>query len=195
MVFNLCFYITATLPKKTDLDKIRTILDEFEMAFIPIHNDRVSSQLKAGNLYLRATKSYYDCDTILGSLNRQNEYQTLLNSKKVKTLRKKKWTDKEIDNWINQKLKKKKREIGGKLTQNERKSKVERWRQFLLNLLKNSNVSHVGILKHWYRGALKDENITLKETRRIQNSNVTPDFLLNLEEDILYEFYIPYNSK
>jgi len=190
----MCFYITATLPKRTDLDKIRAILDEFEMAFIPIHNDRVLTQVKAGELYLRATKSNCDCDTILGSLNRQNEYQTLLNSKKVKTLRKKKWTDEEIDNWINQKLKNKKGEVGGKLTPNERKSEIERWRQFILNLLENSKVSHIGILKHWYQGALEGENITLKETRRIQNSKVTLDFLLNLEEDILYEFYIPYNK-
>ncbi len=91
-------------------------------------------------------------------------------------------------------MKNKKGEIGRKLTQNERNSEVERWHQFILNLLENSNVSHLGILKHWYHGALEDENITLKETRRIQNRNITPDFLLNLEEDILYEFYIPYNS-
>ena len=190
----MCFYITATLPKGTDLNKFRHDIEKFEMAFKVIQNDNINSQLRPGELYLRATKSYCDCDTILGSLNRQNEYQTLLNSKKVKTLRKKKWTDEEIDNWINQKLKNKKGEVGRKLTQNERNSEVERWHQFILNILENSNVSHVGILKHWYHGALEDENITLKETRRIQNRNITPDFLLNLEEDILYEFYIPYNS-
>ena len=58
----------------------------------------------------------------------------------------------------------------------------------------NFSKRNIGILKHWYHGTLEDENITLKETRRIQNRNITPDFLLNLEEDILYEFYITYNS-
>jgi hypothetical protein len=188
----MCFYITATLPKKTDLDKIRTILDEFEMSFIPIHNDRVLSQLKADNLYLRAIKSYCDCNTILGSLNRQIEHQTLLNSKKVKTLRKKKWTDKEIDNWIKQKLQNKQKEFGRNLTTFERIKELKRWNLFLQMILNSLAASRIGILKHWYKGGLDDEKITLKEIQRINLNEVAPEFLLNIEEDVLYEFYIPF---
>ncbi len=187
----MCFYITATLPKNTDLDKISTILDEFEMSFIPIHNDIVLSQLKAGDLYLRATKSYCDCDTILGSLNRQNEYQTLLNSKKVKTLRKKKWTDKEIDKWIKQKLQNKKKKSGGHLTTFETKEELKRWNLFIQKILNSSTSNYIGILKHWYGGGFKDEKITLKEIQRINLNEVAPEFLLNIEEDVLYEFHLP----
>lgn len=57
---------------------------------LALKNANVSYQLRPEELYFRATKDYCDCDTILGSLNRLNEYQTLLNSKKVKALRKKK---------------------------------------------------------------------------------------------------------
>ena len=185
----MCFYITTTLQKKTDVDKLRTFLDKFEMAFIPLNNDSVSSQLKAGDLYLRATKSYCDCGTILGSLNRQNEYQTLLNSKKVKTLRKKKWTDNEIDNWIRQKLQNNKKKIGGHLTTFETKDELKRWNLFIQNILNSSTSKYVGILKHWYTGGLNDEKITLKKIQRINLNQVVPEFLLNIEEGVLYEFY------
>jgi len=190
----MCFYITATLPNKTDLDKIRTTLDQFEMAFIPLNNDSVSSQLTTGDLYLRATKSYCDCGTILGSLNRENEYQTLLNSKKVKTLRKKKWTDKEIDNWIKQKLQNKKQKKGGHLTTFETKEELKRWNLFIQTILTSQSSKYIGILKHWYAGGLTDEKINLKEIQRINLNKVTPEFLLNIEEDVLYKFYLPFRS-
>lgn len=190
----MCFYITATIPNKTDLDKIRTTLDQFEMAFIPIHNDSVSSQLRAGDIYLRATKSYCDCGTMLGSLNRQNEYQTLLNSKKIKTLRKKKWTDEEIDSWITQKLQNKKKKSGGHLTIFETKEGSKKWNLFIQAILNSSSIKYIGILKHWYEGGLENEKITLKEIQKTNFNEVTTEFLLNMEEDILYEFYIPYQT-
>ena len=93
----MCFYITTTLPKDTNIDSIKTILNRYNMAFSPINNINLRTQLRPGELYFRATKDYCDCDTSLGILNRESEYQVLLSSKKVKTLKKKKWTESEID--------------------------------------------------------------------------------------------------
>ena len=62
----MCFYITTTLPKKTDIISIRTILDRYNMAFTPIENNFLKSQFRPGELYFRATKDYCDCDTSLG---------------------------------------------------------------------------------------------------------------------------------
>jgi len=85
----MCFYITATLPKNTSIESLKTLLDRYNMAFFPIKNNNVSPQFRLGELYFRATKDYCDCDTSLGILNRKREYQHLLNSKKVRTLKKK----------------------------------------------------------------------------------------------------------
>jgi hypothetical protein len=85
----MCFYITATLPKGTQISKLRNILDEYELEFSQIDNSMLISQLRSGELYLRATKSYCDCDTVLGSLNSLQDFQNLSKSKKVKNLRKK----------------------------------------------------------------------------------------------------------
>lgn len=64
----MCFYITTTLPKDTDIESIRTILDRYNIAFSPINKSNLISQLRPGELYFRATKDYCDCDTSLGIL-------------------------------------------------------------------------------------------------------------------------------
>ena len=65
----------AIIPAGTRLENLGSILDKYEMEFSEIHNRTVESQLRPKELYFRATKSYCDCDTVLGSLNRNQEYQ------------------------------------------------------------------------------------------------------------------------
>lgn len=184
----MCYYITATLPKKTQINLLREIFDKYNMSFSPVHNSIVESQLRLDELYFRATKSYCDCDTVLGSLNKLRDFQTLLESKKVKTLRKKKWSEEEINNWVKKKLERKEKKIGRSFIQNETKNETDRWISFIHKLLDNQMVSRIGLLKHWYTRGLENENIKIKNTQKISINGVTPDFLLNLEEDILYEF-------
>ncbi|NVM19303.1 MAG: hypothetical protein HWN80_16475 [Candidatus Lokiarchaeota archaeon] len=190
----MCFYITTTLPENTDIESIRTILDRYNMALSPIKNNNLSSQLRPGELYFRATKDYCDCDTSLGFLNREVEYQKLLNSKKVKTLRKKKWTESEIDEWIRMKLQNKPSHSKSSITQKERHLDIERWTNFILEIINSNEVSRIGILKHWYRYGLNDEEITLKRTVKSSIDEIKPKFLLNLEENVLYEFFPQYKS-
>jgi len=190
----MCFYITATLPKDVDLEELKAIFNEYNMAFNPIENDNIQSQLRTGELYFRATKDYCDCGTVLGSLNNLQEYQNLLKSQKVRTLKKKKWTDEEIDKWIKEKLHKEgSSTIGKKLTPMEIDEKIKRWLDFLRSLLDNKKASRIGLLKHWYDKGLQTEEITLTRTEKINIDKITPEFLLNLEEDVLYEFFPTYS--
>lgn len=185
----MCFYITATLPKDAKLEELQGIFNVYNMAFSPIKNESIQSLLRPGELYFRATKEYCDCDTILGSLNKVKEYQNLLNSKKVKTLRKKNWTEQEIDNWIKEKLEKKDDKTKRKLNLLERDNEIKRWNNFIHSLLDTKKVSRVGFMKHWYSKGLQSENVTIKKTERIKVNEITSEFLLNLEEDVLYEFF------
>ena len=190
----MCFYITATLPKDVDLEQLKDIFNEYNMAFDPIENDNIQSQLRTGELYFRATKDYCDCGTVLGSLNNIQEYQNLLNSQKVRTLKKKKWTDEEIDKWIKEKLQKEgSSPIGKKLTPMEIDEKIKRWLDFVRSLLDDKKASRIGLLKHWYDKGLQTEEVTLTRTEKINIDKITPEFLLNLEEDVLYEFFPTYS--
>ena len=82
------------------MERLKSLLEDFNMSLISINNLNIETQLRPKELYFRATKSYCDCGTVLGSQNRSQEYEKLLKSKKVKTLRKKKWSDEQIHNWI-----------------------------------------------------------------------------------------------
>ena len=190
----MCFYITATLPKDVDLEELKDIFNEYNMAFDPIENDNIKSQLRTGELYFRATKDYCDCGTVLGSLNNLQEYQNLLKSQKVRTLKKKKWTDEEIDKWIKEKLQKEgSSTIGKKLTPMEIDEKIKRWLDFVRSLLDDKKASRIELLKHWYDKGLQTEEVTLTRTEKINIDKITPEFLLNLEEDVLYEFFPTYS--
>ncbi len=188
----MCFYITTTLPKDTNIDSIKTILDRYNMAFSPINNINLSSQLRPGELYFRATKDYCDCDTSLGILNRESDYQMLLSSKKVKTLKKKKWTESEIDEWIRKKLQKKPSHSKRSITEKERQLDIDRWINFILEIINSNKATRIGILKHWYRYGLYDEEIKLKRNIKLYIDEVKPELLLDLEDDVLYEFFPRY---
>jgi hypothetical protein len=189
----LCFYITATLPKETQIENIRNILELYKMEFSEIHNHIVESQLRHGELYFRATKDHCDCNTLLGSLNNLQDFKNLSKSKKIKSLKKKNWSEEQINNWIKEKLKSKHEKSSEKFIPAERKVRLDRWGNFLHDLLDNKKVSRIGLLKHWYTMGLTDEEIKIRKTEKIVINQVTPDLLLNLSEDVLYEFFPIYD--
>ena len=118
----------------------------------------------------------------------------MLNSKKVKTLRKKRWTEEQIDEWIKEKLNKKESTHRKKLTPLEEELEINRWLDLLHGLLDSKKVSRIGLLKHWYTRGLHDEEFRINRTEKAQINAITSDFLLNLEEDVLYEFFPSYRS-
>jgi hypothetical protein len=185
----MCFYITTTLPKDTKIDDIRPIFDKYEMAFSEIHNPTVESQLRPGELYFRATKSYCDCDTALGSRNNLQLFQQISKSKKVKTLKKKNWSEEEINTWIKEKVRKKLKKKGKNKNSLEIKNETNKWIDFMKSLLDNKLVSRIGIIKHWYEQGIEDEEFKITDIQRINVNKITPDLLLNLGENILYEFF------
>ncbi|MFX0137806.1 MAG: hypothetical protein ACFFDN_29465, partial [Candidatus Hodarchaeota archaeon] len=136
-------------------------------------------------------KEYCDCDTALGAFNRQKEYEKLLLSKKVKNIKKKKWTQEQIDNWIWEKIKKSTPHVKKYITPMERENEINKWLNFLHEIIALQNVSQIGILKHWYHSTLEHEEIIVKRTEKVNLNDINKEFLLYLEEDILYEFFIP----
>ena len=182
----MCYYLTATLPKETNILSLKRLFEKFDMSFKPLQNKNLESQLRPGELYFRATKNYCDCDTVLGSRNRSQEYEKLLNSKKVKTLREKKWSEDQIDDWILERISSKTHKKGSKKTPLEINEEIDNWINFIKKLLKE--VKRVGLLKHWYHSNLENEDITLKKTEHLNVKEITVEKLLMMEEDVLYEF-------
>jgi len=185
----MCYYITATLPKNTRLDSLKPILEKFDMDFSLLKNTNITSQLRQEEIYLRATKSYCDCNTTLGSQSITPEYNKLLKSQKVRGLRKKRWTDEQIHLWILEKINNKKPKGHDNLTPIEKESEINNWINFLTALLGKNKLTRVGILKHWYSKSLSNEDFLIKNIERISVKKLNSNILLNLEDDVLYEFH------
>lgn len=183
----MCFYITSTLPKKVKLEELEGVFKKYNMAFKPIKNISIQDQLRPEELYFRATNAYCDCNTILGALNTSEEYKKLLDSEKIRSLKKKKWTSEQIDIWIRKKIKGKNPKFE-KLTEIEKENEIKRWKDFIQEILASKKVKRIGILKHWYNSNLSEEKFKIRESKQIQIDRLNKNLLLNLEEDILYEF-------
>lgn len=185
----MCYYITATLPKDTNLDSLKPILGKFDMDFALLKNTNITSQLRPEEIYLRATKSYCDCNTTLGSRSITPEYNKKLKSQKVRGLRKKRWTDEQIHLWILEKINNKKPKGHDNLIPIEKDIEINNWINFLTQLLGKNKLTRVGILKHWYSKGLSNEVFLIKNTERISVKELNSGMLLNLEDDVLYEFH------
>ena len=185
----MCYYITATLPEKVKKESFNQIFHNFEMAFSPVNNKHIKSQLRPGEQYFRATKAYCDCDSVLGTLSTSQRQAALMDSKKVKKLRKKGWTEEEIENWAKDKIAKKKRKVGRKTWPELINKQATHWINFIREIFNTSKTSRLGLLKHWYSGGLESEEILIKETQKVNIQDISVYLLSHLDEDILYEFF------
>jgi len=150
----MCYYITAILPKETKIAALLPVFDIYAMAFSPVNNKYIQSQLRSGELYFRPTQGYCDCDTVLGSLDISEMHEVLVDSKKVMKLRKKGWSEEEINNWITEKMQKEraKKQKKDRYWPEFRNQQATRWINFLRELLDIGITSRVGILISWKIG-------------------------------------------
>ncbi len=185
----MCYFITAILPKEANFKEIQLIIENYKMAFLPMDNKSIIKQLKAGELYLRATRNYCDCDTVLGSKNKGIEKRRIMESKKVKKLKQKGWTTEQIEDWLENKIKTQKQTKGKKWWPELQEKEINNWLNFLKDLLEFKSISYVGLLKHWYEGNLESEDIKIIETKRLNLDQDLFDELLHMDEDIRYEFF------
>ncbi|NHI94104.1 MAG: hypothetical protein EAX96_16560 [Candidatus Lokiarchaeota archaeon] len=183
----MCFYISAILPRETKIKDIQPIIEKYKMGFSFIDNKSIMGQIKQGELHVRATRNYCDCDSVLGSNSTGTRKKLLMESKKVKKLKQNGWSAEQIDEWLEDKIKKTKQTKGKKWWPELQRKLANEWIQFLNELI--NSVSKIGLFKHWYEDNLEDETITIRETKRVNLNQDIYDTLLKMDEDIVYEFY------
>ena len=107
----------------------------------------------------------------------------------MRSLRKKQWTDEQIHLWILEKINNKKPKGHDNLTPIEKEIEINKWNNFLTSVIGKNKLTRVGILKHWYSKGLSNEDFLIKNTEHISVKELNSDILLNLEDDVLYEFH------
>jgi hypothetical protein len=107
----------------------------------------------------------------------------------LERVRKQGWSEAKIQRWLAEK------QIARE--KDERKSQHEaeggtrdakQWMKLLTAVVRSGKAKQLGILLHWYRSGVTNERIRLKDTIATRLVEVTPEFLMTMKEDVLYNF-------
>ncbi|MBO9540210.1 hypothetical protein J7643_06420 [bacterium] len=172
----MCYFITATLPKATDLDALRPIIDAHKLKFKPIKNAFIEAQLPEELMYLQATKHYCDCETVGGCFRRLDQAKSEA-SFDTKKLKQKGWSDAKIARWIEEKN----RTIEKQEAKEHDATAPAEWISFFQDLANTGLVNSIGLLIHFYTVGLMDEPFTIKGTAKINLQNLTPQLFRSNE--------------
>jgi len=107
----------------------------------------------------------------------------------IDKLKRRGWGEAKIKRWVKEKKKSlKKNEIEMQHYKQDRLAEAQEWVDFLKEVVGHKEFSRFGLLLHWYRGGPESEKIQIKDIDVISSQNLAPEVLINIREDILYQF-------
>lgn len=220
----MCHFITTILPKDAKQEKLKLLFREHGFDFRIVEDFHLADQLEKGDLCVQTSRGICDCGTIIGSLARSVDYssaQDEILNKSIARFRKKGWSERQIQDWINKSkedyfLRSIKRKFKNKnisdakiqkwkeqsaenlrnceITETEFEEKLKtalpqtrQWSDFLKAVLDSNFTSRIGLLIHDYSGK-HGNKIVLQDKEKIKSEDFLPRILLEVREDVIYEF-------
>jgi hypothetical protein len=181
----MCHFITATLPRRADVARLTEIAEQHRRALKPLRNAHVEGQLESDLQYHLTTIGHCDCGTELGSARRvRDRSQKIGRPEQFAKLRRRGWSASKIERWLEQKTS---RSAQVKRASSDTPDAGE-WCLFIREVLASPYTDSFGLLLHWYGGALDSERIELRGREVILARDIEATDLLDLTEDVLYEF-------
>ena len=181
----MCHYITLVLASPTNMAELEAIAGRHKRKLEPLSNQSMKEHLKQGEEYFFTTKGICDCGTTLGYEARRSAKQNPIDlGPQIKKLKAKGWSQSKIDRWVSDKAHHDEKQIAS--TKSDEHWNDD-WFAFLSELLESKLIRYVCLLLHWYSGPLTGR-ITLKGRICVNLYEQGIDFLLKIQEDILYEF-------
>lgn len=178
----MCRFVNAVLPDATPAPALTSIAAEHHLSIEPVFNPSACAQLRRGEGWFRIGSGPCDCDTPLGSRGVDDTTVQAM-ARRVAKLRRRGWSDARVDRWREQKFASRDRR-----TSTTHGPSALDWATFLRSALGTGETAFLGILVHWYTASLESEEIRVDARRIVAGSEISPDLLLDLEHEILYEF-------
>lgn len=185
----MCHFITGVIDRKSSLDNLNDLGCDNIITFHVCDNLFIKSQLRANEVHVARNRKYCDCGTELGMLARRPSPEALsVGKSEIDRLKKKGWSERKIQRWIADREKNaEKAKIKYDNLANGKHPDVENWLQYFRKVFSDPQISHLGLLLHWYSGGLADERIAVKQRKRIKVNDLTAEILLKMEEDVIYD--------
>ncbi|WP_414588903.1 hypothetical protein [Scytonema sp. PCC 10023] len=185
----MCYFITATLPKDTDLKSASALFEQFKLGFKVIHNPHIEAQLPSGEHYILTTRTECDCGTVLGSLYCETNSKPLTYESVIQKFRKQGWSEAKIQRWLSEKENTRERDERIIQENVERgKAQASMWLEFLTSALKSMPAKRISLLLHWYKRGVTNERIRFRRIVTQPISEINAEYLLKIEKDVLYNF-------
>jgi hypothetical protein len=187
----MCHFITVFLPESADLKAVAAIFERYKVGFKPIDNPFVLAQVPPGDVCILTTRSLCDCGTPLGSLSGDTAVKPDNRDIQISKLRKRGWSQTKIERWLEQKdHEEEKQEREKDVHMANATPQLDRWVEFLSDVLRSGRTPRIGLLLHWYRGTVEGERLHLVRQERLPLTHLNTDHLLRLNEDVVYN-YVP----
>lgn len=186
----MCHYITGLLSPDADSSAVGRVAKSHLRKWQPLEKHSLRSTLRDGETYYLTTRGMCDCGTGLGVLTtgtpREPNYQ-----RKAKRLRKKGWSETKIELWLDGK----RRELEKIESRNadyltNPPVDVVHWKEFISDVLDANLAEYVGLIVHWYDGLIETERINITDRRWIPYEEVSHEYLLRAEEDVIHTFCV-----
>lgn len=178
----MCLFITAVLPRTVRRDALTEVLDRYNFPFTPLANEFVRRQLRPGEGYFRVTGRHCDCDSVLGSHARRLRSSPAAAKPRSE---KKGWSAAKVARRLRDAEKtERKRTARNDLYRDSRLPEAGWWLSFLKDGLAGE-VGWIGLLLHF---GGPDDRIALADRARVSLGEIPTGFMLEMREDVLYEF-------
>ena len=125
----------------------------------------------------------------MGALNRHGPSKDLTHESEVAKLRKQGWSGAKVQRWLKQKREaeeKRKKEVDARAQGGM--AEAETWVSLVSVLLQSGHANRVGVLLHLYHGGVETERVNISERRKVRLADLSPEYVMRMSEDILYEF-------
>jgi hypothetical protein len=192
----MCHFVTAILPASSDVECVRELARKRGFSWEPIENPSVARLLRPGETYYFTTRGMCDCGTSIGSRSRihfgsiEPDYE-----RERKKLRKMGWSQAKLDRWLaDRKSAHAKRLAALDARGDPGESHARRWLDLLQAALTTRTASSIGLLLHFYKGGVETESIPVSKRAFVPLAELSLDRLLDVREDVIYEFGIPPRS-
>lgn len=179
----MCRFVTAVLPAAAPHEALDALARTHGRRFLRLSSPSMTRQLAADEAYFVTTLGHCDCDEPLGALRGTRDDGEDM----ARKLARKGWSKNKSARAMAQK---REQAVAADGVQRQRADDdLVRWLAFVDAVLASAQVGELGLLLHFYSGGVEDEEVTVRERRRVSRADDRAAVLHGMEEDVLYLFH------
>jgi hypothetical protein len=172
----MCYFITTTLPPGSDVAAVRALAAPEGSRWVALSNPHVRAQLPQGWVYYALTGAVCDCDSSLVPRDATRGKRLELPRHAAA------WSETKRVRWLEQ------RRALVERAESDAHGDATGWHEYLKAVLRAAGKKPLGLLIHFYRHGVENEEIALERRVSVKVRAMPPTALQTLEPDVLYEF-------